>query len=161
MRFFKIYVLIFLLCITPVFAQHGTEKKTNRSGPLLGSTLGIGYLSGLNLLAGYLFDDCGVSVSGLYKIDDSYGVQGSAFYKIYESEHWLHTTGLVAGNSYVPASSERSMFQYNYIGIAYNMHAYNTFWEIAYVKPYNMGNAEAKGILKYLSFQFGVANRFY
>lgn len=157
-KHFLLIALFFLPLTQLAQSESSPEKNT---GPLLGGTLGIGHLTGLNLLTGYLFDSYGISLSGMYQLDDSYGIQSNVFYKIHESENWLHSIGLVVGNSYAPPTKEREVFHYNVIGVAYSLNVYNTFWEVAFVEPLVIEGEASNSIWKHLSFQIGAAKRFY
>lgn len=152
-----------LLMMTLVFCLANPLKADSeyQNYPMLGVTLGIGPLMGINLLGGYSIQKIGFHVTGMYRNEDLSCIQGNLFYKIYEDRLWMHSLGVVGGKTVAPADEKYKSLNYNYTGLAYNLSAYSAFFELSLTKGFNEGEEEPLTLFQYVSCQFGLMHRFY
>lgn len=159
--------LLIFLVVFFIVGQIIAEESVFKSEPMLGATLGIGPLMGLNLIGGYSYDRIGSLFTLGYKGENEnlFDIQSNLFYKLYENRIFMHSIGIATGYVNYSKHDNSRKFEWIYGGLAYNINFYGVFVEIGLMKSkiYNK-SGEPKPVdpfFQYFSTQFGVMHRFY
>lgn len=144
----RILILLFVI-LFPVLSY-----SKNKEYPMLGITLG--FPAGWNFIGGYMFQDYGFFLSGMYRSDNLSGGQINIMKKIYDKNDIIQGISLIGGREYISKSLKDELaIDWTYGGVVYNFYAYNWFFEVG--AKYSVGDEEGDFInfYKYLAFQIG------